>query len=106
MRKDRIKKNFWFKENVNDILISNSKKAGLSQKNYVEELIMNNTIKEKPDDRFYDVMKQMRSISISLNQIARKANSLGFIDVPAYKRESQKWNEFMLEVKKEYLLPK
>jgi len=46
----------------------------------------------------------MRAIGNNLNQIARKAHSLNFIDEPLYRKEAEKWNQFMLKVKKEYLL--
>ena len=56
------------------------------------------------DDRFYDAMKEMRAIGNNLNQIARKANLLNFIDCALYKNEAENWNRFMINIKKEYLL--
>lgn len=56
--------------------------------------------REKPGEEFYDTMKEMRAIGNNLNQIARKAHSLNFIDEPLYRKEAEKWNQFMLKVKK------
>lgn len=49
-------------------------------------------------------MKEMRATGNNLNQIARKANSLNFIDCALYKNEAENWNKFMINIKKEYLL--
>jgi len=46
----------------------------------------------------------MRSISNNLNQISKKAHTLGFVDELAYKKEADKWKQFMLDVKNEFLL--
>ncbi len=51
-------------------------------------------------------MKEMRAIGNNLNQIARKANALNFIDCSLYKKEVENLNRFMMDVKREYLLPK
>ena len=61
-------------------------------------------IREKPDNRFYEEMKQLRSIGNNLNQIAKKANSLNFIDYVSYQKETEKLNQFIIQIKKEFLL--
>ena len=107
MRKRNVKKNFWFTREEDNILKNKTSKAGLdNESELVRLLVLGYEPREKPDDRFYDVMKLMRSMSNSLNQIAKKANSLGFIDTPLYQKEADKWNRFMMEVKKEFLSPK
>ena len=86
------------------MLKKKSKKAGITESELVRRLVTDVIVKEKPDDRFYEVMKEMRAIGNNLNQIARKANSeKGFIDVNRYNIEAEKWNQFILKVKKEYL---
>ena len=52
-------------------------------------LINNYEPREKPDDRFYEALKDLRAIGNNLNQLARKANSLGFIDETYYKKIHQ-----------------
>ena len=104
MRTKRFKKQFWFSEDELIAFRNKFQKSGLSSEaELIRQLILDYHPREKPDDRFYEVMKQMRAIGNNLNQIATKANSLGFIDVPYYKKESLKWNEFMIDVKKEFL---
>jgi len=98
------KKQFWFNEEENITLKNNSVNVGMNESDYIRSLVMGYTPREKPDDRFYEVMKLMRSISNNLNQISKKAHSLGFVDELAYKKEADNWKQFMKDVKKEFLL--
>ena len=69
-------------------------------------IILGYTIKEKPDDRFYEMMKQMRSIAHNLNQLTVKAHSLGFIDELSLIKQMELWIKFMDEIKEEFLINK
>ncbi len=84
-------------------LKSDVSRAKISQAEYIRRLILNKRIREKPDDRFYDVMFQLTHIGNNLNQIAHKANYLNEIDKSYYEKEARNWCEFMNKVKKEYL---
>lgn len=106
MRKRQIKKQVWLNREEAMILKKKAKKVGFKEAELIRNLIIGFEPREKPDDRFYDVMKEMRAIGNNLNQIARKANSLNFIDSSLYKKEAENWNRFMINVKREYLLPK
>lgn len=81
------------------------KKTGLSQAAYLRCLISGHAPREKPDEQFYAAMREMSAIGNNLNQIARKAAILGFIDAPYYKKEAEKWNAFRLDVKRKFLEP-
>lgn len=78
-------------------------KAKISQADYIRKLIMNKKIREKPDDRFYNVMMQLTAIGNNLNQIAYKANYLNEIDKDKYNDEAIKWRELSNQIKREYL---
>lgn len=106
MRKRNILKQVWLSREEAEALKKKMKKVGLNESTLIRNLIIDFEPKEKPDDRFYDTMKQLYSLSNSLNQIARKANSLNFIDVPLYQKEVDKLNKFILEIKEEYLVSK
>jgi hypothetical protein len=84
-------------------LKSDTYRAKISQAEYIRRLILNKRIREKPDDRFYDVMFQLTHIGNNLNQIAHKANYLNDIDKEYYESEAKNWCEFMNNVKREYL---
>lgn len=44
---------------------------------------------EKPSEDFYIAFKELTGIGNRMNQLAAKANSLGFIDAPMLKRRAQ-----------------
>lgn len=85
MRKRNIGKFIYLNEEENKKLKENAKKAGLSESSYMRSLILGYELKEQPTEIVYEMMNQIRGISTNLNQIARKANALGIIDVPYYK---------------------
>ena len=49
--------------------------------------------REKPDERFYDVMRELSAIGNNINQLAAKANTLGFVDAPQLKKEAERWHK-------------
>ena len=103
MRTRDIKQQLWLNEKEKLTLKINAKKVGLNESAYLRSLIMGYKPKEQPSDKFYEDMKQLRGISININQIARKANSLGIVDAPFYRKTYQKLNEFMQQIKKKYI---
>lgn len=105
MRTRNIKKQIWINRDESILLKKKAKKVGLNESELLRSLIIGFEPREKPDDRFYDVMKEMAAIGNNLNQIARRANSLNFVDYPLYKKEADKWNQFIIKIKKEFLLP-
>jgi len=84
-------------------LKSDVEKAQISQSDYIRRLILNKRLREKPDDRFYNVMFQLTHIGNNLNQIAHKANYLNVIDKNYYIKQAETWTEFMNKIKKEFL---
>ena len=98
-----IKKQFWFNEEECKILAINSTRAGLSESEYMREILVGYKLKEKPDNRFYDNLKILRNLANNMNQIAKKANSLGFIDELSYKRNAEMIKLFIKDFKNEYL---
>ena len=104
MRYRNKKKQFWFSEEECKILAINSQKAGLSESEYIRELLLGYKLREKPDDRFYEHIKVIRSIANNMNQLAKKAHSLGFVDEVEYKRNADRVVDFIEEIKDKYLL--
>lgn len=98
------KKQIWLTKDEVKILLEKSNKAQMNQSEFIRTLIINGIVKEKPDERFYQTIKSMRIISNNLNQIARKAHTLGFIDEVNYKKEVEKLDNFIDEVRIKYLL--
>lgn len=100
------KKQFWFNEEEVMALKEKSSKAGMKECEFIRKILLGYELKEKPDERFYETIKQMRIISNNLNQIAKKAHALNYIDEVAYRKESENWHSFIEEVKDTYLVIK
>jgi len=101
----RIKKQFWLTEQEAKELKHKAYICGLSETAVIRILLKGFEPREKPDDRFYEIMREMHAIGNNLNQICRKANSLGFIDAPFLRQEMEKFSQFQLKVEQKYLTP-
>lgn len=86
-------------------LASKSQMTCLSEAGLIRLLLKGFYPKEKPDERFYEVMQQLSAIGNNINQLAKKANSLNFIDAPMLKQEALRWHEFQADVERCYLRP-
>lgn len=61
--------------------------------------------KEKPDDRFYDAMRELSAIGNNIHQLAAKANALNFIDAPMLEQEMKRWAKFQSDIERKFLRP-
>lgn len=104
MRTRNIKKQVWLNKEEATLLKKNSKKVGINESELIRRLITDSVIKEKPDDRFYDTLKELRAIGNNLNQIARRLNYDGIFNDDLYREEVGKLNEFIINIKKEFLV--
>lgn len=51
------------------------------------------------------MMRELSAIGNRINQLAVKANALGFIDTPMLREEARKWHEFQIEIRKGICCP-
>ena len=86
-----------------DKLKSDSQKANLTKSEYVRRLIMNCRLKEKPDDRFYDILRNLTKIGNNLNQIAYRANYSNLIDKNYYDENAKEVRKFVSQIREDYL---
>jgi predicted DNA-binding protein len=82
-----------------------AQKTGYSQATYLRALLYKNVPKEKPDDRFFEAMRQLSAIGNSMNQIARKANAIGLLDAPYYKQQAELLQRFELDIYERFMSP-
>lgn len=104
MRGRGIKKQFWCNTEEALELHKKSIKCKMSEAEIIRKLIMDTELKEKPDNRFYEEMKQLRAIGNNLNQLVKKANSTNYIDTNKLYNESIKWNKFINDIRNEFLV--
>ena len=105
MRKRNIKKIVRFSRDEAQDLQKKAKKACLSEAGLIRLLLRGYEPREKPDERFYDVMRELSSIGNNINQLAVKANALGFVDAPQLKKEAERWHKFQADIERTYLRP-
>mgnify|MGYP000821683829 FL=1 len=105
MRKRNIQKIVRFSRDEAQDLQKKAKKACLSEAGLIRLLLRGYEPREKPDERFYDVMRELSSIGNNINQLVVKANALGFVDAPQLKKEAERWHKFQADIERTYLRP-
>lgn len=105
MRKRNIQKIVRFSRDEAQDLQKKAKKACLSEAGLIRLLLRGYEPREKPDERFYDVMRELSYIGNNINQLAVKANALGFVDAPQLKKEAERWHKFQADIERTYLRP-
>ena len=103
--KRTVKKQFWFTRAEAQDLQKKSKRTCLTEAALVRLLVQGFEPREKPDDRFYDVMRELSAIGNNIHQLSAKANALNFVDAPMLAREAKKWADFQTRVEREFLRP-
>lgn len=105
MRNRTIKKQFWLNETEEKLLKEKSKKAGLSEAEFIRSFINGCKLKEKPDENFYDVLKDLRGIAINVNQLARQSNRYQYVDSNKFFTIADKISDFIIAIQETYLTP-
>lgn len=103
MRARQIKKQFYLNEKENYILKNKCDRAGISESTFFRKCILNNNIKEKPDDRFYDCLENLRGIATNINQLAKKANTDGYVNEGQYIMLSEDVKKLILNLRERFL---
>ena len=68
MRTRMHKKQFWFNDEEDNALKIKSASVGMNESDYIRSLVLGYSPREKPDDRFYEVMKLMRCLQCGTSQ--------------------------------------
>ena len=106
MRKRNVQILFRLTEEEAEYLCSLAEKSGRSRQALLQSMVMGYRLCEKPDPEFYKIMRELSAIGNRINQLAAKANALGFVDTPMLNEEARKWHEFQIDIRKKYLLPR
>ncbi len=106
MRNRTIKKSFYLNEEENRLLKEKCFGGFISESDFFRMCILNKEIKEKkekPDEKFYDTLEQLRGIATNINQIARVANQTRVIDVDPLKEFEKEVKDIISDLRKKYL---
>lgn len=105
MRKRNVQILFRLTEDEAELLYTLVKRSGRSKEAFLREMVKGYQLCEKPEPEFYQMMRELSAIGNRINQLAVKANALGFVDTPMLKEEAKRWHEFQIDIRKKYLLP-
>lgn len=105
MRNKNIKKQYWLSEEEDKLLKEKSMKAGLSESDFIRAYINGYKVKEKPDENFYYILRNLSGIANNLNQIARVANRDRYVNSDSYNANMQKVVDFITDIQEMYLTP-
>lgn len=100
-----IKKQFWVSPDEDKDIKRKAQQTCLSEASLLRYLIKAYKPKEKPDDRFYEAMRQLSRIGNNINQLAAKAHGLGFIDAKKLDEEVIRWHQFQADIERTFLRP-
>jgi len=89
-----------------DILNEKVKKSCLSREAYLRQLINGLVPQDAPPPDYYSMMKELYRIGNSLNQIARKANTLNMIDRPQYNKAVGEFESAVKKITEAVVLPR
>ena len=106
MRKRNVSIMFRLNEDEADHLNDLVRRSGLNREKFLRAMILGYRLCEKPDSEFYTIQKELSAIGNRVNQLAGKANALGFIDAPMLAEEVRHWRQFRLEVSRRFLQPR
>lgn len=101
MKKDNIV-SVRFSDEELDMAKRKAKKAGMNFTAFIRAAVTGAKIKEAPPADFYELIREVRKVGTNLNQLAAKANSLGFVDAfllkdaleRNHKTEAMLWDTF------------
>ena len=105
MSKRNIEKHILMNKAEAQDLQKKAKRACLSEGGLIRMLLKGYEPREKPDERFYDDMRELSAIGNNINQLAIKANALGFVDSQMLKNEALRWHKFQAAIEREFLRP-
>ena len=106
MRNRNIKINIFFNENEKNIFDEKVKKSGLNKSEFFRKIILDYQLKEQPDERFYEMLSQLRGMANNLNQMARTYNRYqGYMKDDKFTPLLNQIQDFVLSMQDVYLTP-
>ena len=85
-------------DDEDNLLREKATKCGLSRQSYLRSLLKHTPIKEQPSADYLAILKALERIGDNMNQIAAKANTLGYVDKVLYRKEADNLEKVIAEL--------
>ena len=82
MRKRNRRVEIYFSDQEYEELMEKVTASKLSREQFCRMVLNGTKIKEAPPAEFYSLITEVRRVGVHLNQVLKKANAGGFLDVP------------------------
>lgn len=105
MRNRNIKVNVFLNEDEKKIFDDKAKKSGLSKSEFFRKVILDYQLKEQPDERFYEMLYQLRGMVTNLNQMAKSCNRYGYVNNDKFTPLANQIKDLVLSLQEVYLIP-
>lgn len=105
LRKRSIRVSVRFNQSEHDRFIKLVEDSGLSQEEYLRQLVRGVVPRNAPPPDYYKMMRQLYHIGNSLNQIAKKAHVLNVMDVKRYDKAVAEFEQAVNEITQAVILP-
>ena len=105
MRNRTNKINIFLNENEKNIFENKVRKSGLNKSEFFRKIILDYQLKEQPDERFYEILYQLRGMAHNLNQMARSCNRYGYVNNDKFNPLSNKIQDLVLSLQDVYVVP-
>lgn len=103
MRNRTIKKQVWLNENEEKLLKEKCYNGLISESDFFRSCITDKTLKEKPDEEFYNILQNLNKIGTNINQVAKKANTYGIVDNYKFDKYYKEILDMKLRLEGKYL---
>lgn len=100
-----IKKHFRLSPEEAADLKRKAQTTGVTESSLIRILLKGYEPREKPDERFYAVMREISAIGNNIGQLAAKGNAIGFADMSMLKQEALRWHKFQADIESVFLRP-
>lgn len=106
MRSRNIKVNVFLNAEENKIFEDKAKKSGLSKSEFFRKIILDYQLKEQPDERFYEILIQLRGMAKNLNQMTRVYNrNQGYVKDYKFGTLLKEIQDLVLALQEVYIIP-
>lgn len=105
LRKRNQQLKIWLTEKENQDIFRKAKRAGLSVSRYLLLLNKGYVPKDTPLPDYYKMVRELRAIGNSINQIAARANATGFFLADRYAELVTEYNQMLLSIQEAVTKP-